>query len=335
MDSVKTKRTIKNVFGTLIIPVALYVIFFFATNGRFGSFDSMLNVLRLSVIPIIIAFGLGFNMTLGMWDFSIGAIIYAAAIAGGNIAQLLGAGTIGVISIVFALGIGFTILNAFLYKLLKVPSLVLTVGMAMLYESLPRVLGWIHVQIGITDGILANLPWCFVVFAVMVALFYIIYNKSAFGNKVKAVGANQVIAQNAGIDIMKIKMRGFIFGGIFAGVAAVLYLSNTKVMMVPAMLGSVNLLFNAMMGIFIAFFLQRYCNFVFGIVIGTLSMQILTSGLVALGISGTLQNVTSGLFLLVLLIVSSNQGIFSRKKRIKQYTAIANAQYGASHPTEA
>jgi ribose/xylose/arabinose/galactoside ABC-type transport system permease subunit len=168
----------------------------------------------------------------------------------------------------------------------------------------------------------------------MVVLFYIIFNKSAYGHKVKAVGSNQVIAQNAGINIMKIKVRGFIFGGVFVGVAAVLYLSNTKVMMVPAMLGSVNLIFNAMMGIFIAFFLQRYCNFVFGIVIGTLSMQILTSGLVALGISGTLQNITSGLFLLVLLIVSSNQGIFSSRKRIKQYTDLANTQYDATHNTK-
>jgi hypothetical protein len=64
-----------------------------------------------------------------------------------------------------------------------------------------------------------------------------------------------------------------------------------------------------MMGIFIAFFLERYCNLSIGLVVGTVSMTMLNSGLVALGLDTTTRNISSGMFLLILLVISSNQAV--------------------------
>lgn len=91
--------------------------------------------------------------------------------------------------------------------------------------------------------------------------------------------------------------------------------------------GSVNLIFDAMMGVFIAFFLEKYCNFSIGIIIGALSMNILTSGLVALGLDTTTRDITQGLFLLVLLIFSSNQGVIDAIRNKKRLACAADEKY--------
>lgn len=329
MKTNKAKRVLTNLIGSLIVPITIYVLFAILTKGRFGNWNSMLSLFRLSAIPILLAFGMGMNMMMGMWDFSIGAIIFAADIIGGNIAQMLGFGTVGLILCVFGIGFLLCAFNGFLYKIMKVPSLVLTVGMAMLYESLPRVIGFNGVRIGIKEGIMANMPWIFIEVIIATAIFYIMFNKLPIGHKVKALGANQVVASKAGIDISNVKFFAFVCGGVFIGLSSVLYLSNSKVVNLVGTLASIGVLFNAMMGIFIAFFLNKYCDFTFGIIIGTLSMQMLTTGLVAMGMSGTVQNIASGLFLLILLIVSSNQGVIAQKRLEKQFAAAANAEYEA------
>jgi ribose transport system permease protein len=71
------------------------------------------------------------------------------------------------------------------------------------------------------------------------------------------------------------------------------------------------------MGVFISFFIRRYSGFTFGIVVGVISMKMLTTAMVACGMSATVRTIVNGLFLLVLLCISSNQNRFIdwRKRR--------------------
>ncbi|HHW49258.1 MAG TPA: hypothetical protein GXX14_11685 [Clostridiaceae bacterium] len=323
----KLKVNLLKMLKTILLPVIVYLVLLIATGGRFGKPSSLLMVFRLSVIPIMIAYAIGMNMTIGMWDFSVGGIIYASAILGGTLSHKTGTGVWGMFIFIVGIAILFSTLNGILYKLMKIPSLVLTTGMLMVYEALPRVIGIKEVKISISDGVLAQMPWCYIILFVMFALFYVVYNKTSLGYNVKATGANQIIASNAGIDIEKVKFQSFLFGGVFAGLAAVLLLSNNTTIRPIASMGSIHLLFDAMMGVFIAFFLSSSCNFAVGIVIGTVSMQMLTSGLVAMGLDTNARSIASGLFLLILLIISSNQGSFAKMVRRKQLAKEANLKY--------
>jgi len=140
----------------------------------------------------------------------------------------------------------------------------------------------------------------------------------------KAIGANIVVANNAGVNLPRTKLTAFVLSGFFSGLAALLYISNTAMIQAPISFGSIALIFDALMGIFLAFFLEKYSNFSIGLIIGTLSMKMLTSGLVALGLATTIRGITTGLFLLILLIISSNQTVVDQMKQNKRLAKRAN-----------
>lgn len=323
----KKSKIALNIFKTLILPIAIYLVLTISTGGRFGQSASMMLVLRQSVIPIMIAFAMGFNMTMGMWDLSAGAVVYAAAMLGTSISNSLGMGVPGMMLFCMIISVGLATLTGILYKLMNVPSIVLTVGMVMLYEAVPRLFGLSMVKIPTTETILSQLPWSFIVLAITFAMFYILFNFTVFGHNVRAIGANQKIARSAGIHVEKTKLISFVWSGVFLGITAFLYMSSMTVVRPAAAFVSASLIFDSMMGVFIAFFLERYCNFAIGIVVGSLSMQMLTSGLVSLGLDTTSRDITQGVFLLILLIFSSNQGVFDAIRNKKKIARIADEKY--------
>ena len=321
------KKKVTNVVKSLLLPVIVYIVLTISTGGRFGKPAAMLLVLRQSVVPLLLAMACAFVMPLGMWDFSAGAVMMTSAILCGAVSIKTGMGIPAMVVTGILTGLVLSMVTGLLYNVMKVPSMVLTVGLAMVYEAIPRLFSADFIQIKIRDNTLARVPWCFVVLAVFFAIFYVVTNRTAYGKNVRAIGANQVIANNAGVDLQKTKFISFALSGLFCGVAGVLFMSNSITLQAPVAFGSVGQIFDAMMGIFIAFFLERYCNFAFGIVIGTLSMKMLTSGLIALGLSTTVRDITTGAFLLVLLIFSSNQSLLDqiRNRRAVRKRALERA----------
>lgn len=76
------------------------------------------------------------------------------------------------------------------------------------------------------------------------------------------------------------------------------------------------ILFNCMLGFYVGLALLRYCNLMVGILIGNFIMTMMSAGLLALGLKSSLQNVAAGLVILIIMIVTSNQG------RISDYLAM-------------
>ena len=324
------KQKILNFLKALILPIAVYLLMRLCTGGRFGNATSMMLLLRQSIIPILIALGLGFSLMMGMWDFSSGAVIYAAAIIATTLAQRTSMGAIGILIFAVPISVAMTTITGFVYRYLKVPVIVATCGMAMLYEGLPKLLGLSQASIGLSDGWLFQAPWCFILLAVMSIVFYVLFNLIPFGHNIMAISGDQRVARNTGINIEKTKLLSFIVSGLFLGVAATLQISNSFTIYAVTNFSSVALIFSAMMGIFVGMFLMRYCNFLFGIIIGTLTMQMLIFGLVSMGLNSTVRDIIQGVFLLAVLAFSSNQSKFEEARRKRRVIKQANEQYAAS-----
>lgn len=318
------KGRIKNVVTVLAIPIIIYLLFLITSGGRFGNYNSIMLNFKLTALSVLIALALAPNMSMHMWDFSVGAIITTACILGVKLSQVTGTGMLGIVLFTIVFSLVMATLNGILYNLMKVPSIVLTVGMAMIYEAVPRVLKLSRVSMKLTQSYLARSPYIFIVFFIMIVIFYIIFTHTEFGHQIKAIGANQTIANSAGISLSNVKFKSFVLGGLFAGVAAVVFASKMMILSPMASFGSVSLIFDAFNGIFIAFFLQRYCNLTIAIIIGTLSMTMLNSGLVAVGLQTTARDITNGLFLLVVLAIASNQGKITEYRRRKKIASNAN-----------
>ena len=308
---------------TVLLPVIIYVVFAGITKGTFGGWTTLRTIARQAIIPAIIAMAISFDMMQGTWDFSAGSVVYASAIIGANLGGRFG--TAGIIICCMAVAFVLCAFSGVLYTLLRIPAQILSIGMLMLIESLPRLLYVTGGVVSLSTTSLAQPPYCFIVFVIVFLFYYLMYQKSLFGHNARAIGANQAIANSAGVDIVKTKFFTYLIKGILLGVAGFMYmLSNIKVAN-PDTLTSFGLIFDAMMGVFIATFLRKYSGLPIGIVVGVFSMKMLATAMVACGMPATVRSLVTGVFLMILLCISSNQVKFiewlGRRKIGKQAAA--------------
>lgn len=325
----KFARILKSIIMTILLPVVFYVFFIIVTGGRFSNTRILLTILRTAVYPSILCMAMSMNMSMGMMDFSVGAVVVLSAILGGNICLGFTGTTQLVVMAVACILIGMLVngLSGVCYNLFKVPSLVLSIGLCMVYEGAPR----LFVSAGLTSNrsmaLFSNSPVCFIVLAITFVIFFFIQNFTVQGKNMAIIGANQGVAYRSGISLPKTKLISFILSGFFIGVASIIYIGQRSSIGVPSNLSSVSAIFDAMMGFFVASFLARYCGLPVGIVIGVLTMRILNTGLVSCGLSSSVNQILTGFFLLLLLVISANQYVPAMLKQRRESAAKANVAY--------
>lgn len=311
---------------TLVIPVAVYVLFGILSGGGMFNSRAILTVLRQAIQPSIICYALLLGMSIGMMNFGAGSFVICAAIIGNGLSNMLGWGLPGLVFFAILISLICSAIMGLLYNWLRVPCMVLSLGMMLVFESLPRVFFPGGAVITTENAFLARQPWCFVIMAAMMVVFYIIYNKTPYGHNIRAIGSNQSVALAAGLNLDKIKFTNFMVGGFFLGVAAVLYMSaQGKVQNVGA-LGSMAVMMDGFMGVFLGMLLARWSDPSIAVFCGVLTMKILANGFVAVGLESTWKDVVTGLFMLIIMAVSENATLPGRIKADKAFAAEAMAE---------
>ena len=311
----------------LAFPVFVVALFAVLTEGRIVNVRTLSTVLRQSVYPAIICYALVLNMTMGAMNFAAGAVIVCASIFGGNLMVATGTGIVGLFVMCLLAALVLSAIMGALYNVMRIPMIVLAIGMVMVYEAVPRLLYEEGVKIPFNMTYMATAPYCFIVLAVMMIFFYLLYFKTAFGHNLRALGSNQEIAINVGLNNDRIKFLCFIFSGVFLGIAATLYLSNQREVRNVTMLNSMLIMMESFMCMFLAFFLSRFGNLTFAVLIGTFTMKFITTGFSTLGISPTVRDIATGLLLFILFAMSANQGILKYIRSQNENARIANEEY--------
>lgn len=270
-------------------------------------------------MPSIICYGLMLNMSVGMMNFAAGGMMLCACIIGGNLAKMFGWGIPGLVVFCLLVCLAEGVILGCLYRSMHVPSIVLTIGMMLLYEAFPRIVFKDGLNITAEYTSLARNPYCFYVLAICLIIFYIIYNKTAFGHNLRAIGNNQAIANSVGLDSDKIKLLSYVIGAAFLGIAAMLYASTNGEIRNVTSLGSMGIMMDGFMGMFIAMFIAQFCDMSIAVVFGVFAMKMLSNGFVALGMSSTVRDIVQGAILLILMIISANAGLFDRMKADRDF----------------
>ena len=126
---------IRGYFLLLLLVVVSWGIFKVITPHNFGSPRNMLSYLEASLLAAVGAVGFYFVMVMGMFDFSIGANIMLSAIVGCVFATRFGLGYFGLVAGAILTGALVGLLNGFFYVKLRIPSMIVTTGLALIYES--------------------------------------------------------------------------------------------------------------------------------------------------------------------------------------------------------
>ena len=320
----KAKKTILSTLKALLLPVVVYLVFKAIRPATFGSAAAMYIIAQQAMMVTIMSLGMCCNMTVGIWDFSPGSIVTLVGLVAGYYFNQYG--FVAMVAAALICGVLFGLANATVYTVLRIPSVVVTVGMLLIYESIGAIYkGGKGVAITREGAVLGQAPWIFLVTLVMFIILYTIYNKTKLGFNVKAVGNNELIAKTAGIDPRKVKFLSFFIAGCFFGVAGLINLSYGTAVSPAKNMGTMSVTFDAMMAGFIAIYLSGMVNRVVGIIIGTFTMKLVSAGLVAIGVEGTWQKVIVGVFLLFFIgftqIKAQVQEWAGRLKRAKSNAA--------------
>ena len=293
-----SKKLSGKVMGYLILiglVVLSWLIFKILTPHNFGSFSNMLNYFQASLIATVGAVGFYFVMVMGMFDFSIGANIMLSAIVGCVFATRFNMGYLGLIIGCVLTGAIVGILNGIFYVKLRIPSMIVTTGLALIYESIAN-----YIAGGVEQTLPAN-----ILALVACVVAYIFLNYTKIGTYTYAIGSDEFVAKNMGINVNKYKVLAFILSGAFLGVMAILTISYGSSMVAVTGMASMSRNFVPTMGCFFGLAFKKYGMPLPAIIIGEFVINIIFFGFIALGAPTAIQDVITGLALLIIITLTT------------------------------
>ena len=145
-----------------------------------------------------------------------------------------------------------------------------------------------------------------IVFAIIgIVVAYIIFNHTSLGINYRATGDNEDVAKVMGINVDKYKVLAFILSGAFLGVMAVLTISYGSSMVAVTGMASMSRNFVPTMGCFFGLAFKKYGMPLQAIVIGEFVINIIFFGFIAMGAPTAIQDVITGLALLIIITVTT------------------------------
>lgn len=325
MNTFRTK--ILGTLKTLILPIAVYVLFGVLSGGRTFNARAIQTALRTAVQPAIICYGLLLGMSTGVMNFSAGAVVVCGSIIGYGLSNMFSWGLPGFCVLAIAIALACNTLFGLLYNWLRVPGMVLSLGMLLFYEALPRIFfpGGVSLPQNLT--FLSRSPSVFIIMAIAMVIFYILYNLTPFGHNLRAIGANQSVALAAGLNLDKIKLLNSVVGGLFLGIASILHLSAQGQLFCVSSMGSMTVMMDGFMGVFLGMLLSRWADPSIAVFCGVLTMKIMSAGFIAVGLEQNWKDVVTGFFMLIVMAVSANATLPAKLKADKAYAAEAEKEY--------
>jgi ribose transport system permease protein len=196
-------------------------------SDDFLTSDNLLNVLRQASIVGVLAIGMTFVIATAGIDLSVGSMVAAAVIAGG---QFVDSGSVAFILGAIGMGILLGGVNAGAVAYGRVPPFMATLAMLLmargialwLSEKTPISIFQLEAVRWFGNGEVIGIPSSAVVFLAITAIGWILLNRTRYGRYVVAVGGNREAARIAGVKVRPIIFSVYVLSGICVAIAAVM-----------------------------------------------------------------------------------------------------------------
>ena len=327
----KLGKIAKNTGMTLLLPVVVYLFFMILCNATghsgFGVGNDLTTIIYNAVYAGLVAQAMAINVTTGRFDFAIGANLVLSTILGGNIALRLGWGPIGLLLFVVLISTVVGLVSGTVYVTLKLPPMVVSVGLAMIYEAIAFMFNSAKgvKMIGNKMLVFARTGNSLILTAVVLVLLVIAYDYTKIGYNRRALQGGQKIAVDVGIREKNNAVYCYIIAGVMMGLAGCVYLSKNGVLAPETGLGSSSYFMSAFLPMFIGGIFAKYSSYPVAIFMGAVVQAMITSGLQRLGVSNSWQTVLNGLIVCAFLIYSSNSYKLVEAQMFREKLAKAKA----------
>lgn len=273
-------------------------------NPAFLTGSAARSILVAAAAIGIIAVGQAYLLVAGEFDLSVGSVAALSAIVA---AQLMTSSLPLVLALAAGVGVGAGVglVNGVLTVKVGLPAFIVTLGMLFVARGaalvIPRGGQPIYplpdavTEIG--KGSLLGLPLVVWVLLALVVLADLVLRFSAYGRRLYATGGNVNTAALAGINTDRVKMSAFVVVGTLSSVAGLLVMSRLgrgqptigvgwELQVIAAVVVGGLSLFGGI-------------GTIFGAFLGVLFLQIVTTGLVFMGVDASLQPVAIGVVMIV------------------------------------
>ncbi len=306
---------LKRIVGTLAIPgIALAIALVFCSNQGVILFETKGNwilFLRATASVMLTTFALSLNLNSGRFDFSIGSIALVSSVISATICINTGLPTPVMLAISILAGGVLGLLSGLVYVLIKLPPIIVSLGVALFYEGL---------AFAITDGYgvsfvtnteltsFAKSPFHYIgVIVVALIVFIFVFDHTKFGYEYKALVSGQKVAVNTGINEVKNAVACYAISGALMGVVGFLNATNSGTIQMALNFGSIGAMFTAFLPMFIGGFIGRFCNEKIGYLLGAVTTAIMSLTYARLMVDSSIQQIVTAVVLVVFLIYLNNE----------------------------
>ncbi len=287
--------------------LALLLIGFSATSSNFLSSANLMNVGLQSAILLILALPMTLIIMTEGVDISIGAVLTLASVMlawvlvhGGSLPLALAAA--------LAAGLVFGCLNGALVALAKMPPFVVTLGTLGVAQGIALVVtdGQSIVVSGEAvlaaySGTLLGLPLPLLIAAAAYGLTHLLLYHTRFGTYVVALGGNAEALKLAGVSTRSYLVAVYAFGGLMAGLAALILTARMSSAHPTAAIG---MEFDAIAAVIVGgTSFERGNGWLAGTLLGVLAVGALRNGLNLLAVPSSVQVACIGLLVIVALFI--------------------------------
>ncbi|MFC5821458.1 ABC transporter permease [Nonomuraea harbinensis] len=220
----------------LLVAIALLVVVGLVTKpAAFATTSNLVSILSLAATIGVITVGATFVIIGGGIDLSVGAIMALASVWATTVAtQEFGPVVMAICAILVGTGTG--LVNGLLIAYGRLVPFIATLAMLVAARGLAQRMSDRKTQliqpensaiVELSTTRVLGVPLLVYIFALVVALGWVLLNRTTFGRRTYAVGGNPEAARLAGIDVRRHTMLLYALSGLCCGIAAVLIMART------------------------------------------------------------------------------------------------------------
>ena len=301
----RRRRPLPSIVGLSVVLAAVCAIGVpgFATRGNIADIGLQIAMLVVIALPMtLVILSEGLDLSVGA-VLSLGGVVFAQVLA-------LGAGIVPALFAAGAVGLLAGGVNGVLVARLGLPPFVVTLAMLGIARGMALVLTDGNAVVVVTPAV-ANLyaasvfgvPFPVVCALAAWGLVHVLLYHTKFGTYVFAIGGNREALTLAGVKARIFHVAIYALSGLFAGLAALLLVGRMNAAEPNAAIG---IEFDAIAAVVLGgTSFERGDGWLAGSVLGAVTIGMLRNALNLLGVESSLQVVSVGVLVLLVILVDS------------------------------
>lgn len=326
MEKIKNNALVKKIgFNKLVLCFVLIVMYFaFAiVSPTFISYSRILSALSYAYFLGFLALGVTFVIGTGGIDFSIGPVMFCAALVSGQLLTQKGWPLALCLIVSILVGLLFGALNGYLVAYFRIPPFITSMAIMQISKGVGSVFtktqsvswpqaseanGWYRYLVKAKIGGV-EIPTGLIFLVAAAIICSIILNKTKIGRNILCIGSNREAVRLSGVNVKKWEMMAYMICGILVGIAAIFFVGAYTTIQ-PGLGDQYNneAIAGAVMG---GTSMAGGIASIGGTFIGTMIIALLQEGILAMGFTKDYQLVITG----IIVITAVYMDTMSRRRR--------------------